>query len=113
MLLRIREPVPARRRVCLLRHGEVSYVAADGPPAPPLGVSLNAEGVRQAEAAREALLRVTLDRVVTSGLARTEETAEIIVRDRGLAVESLPDLREIAPGKLLDLAGENFEERFV
>jgi len=113
MQFRVREAVAARRRIYLLRHGEVSYFAADGRPLPPLGVSLNAEGVRQAEAAREALLRVPIDRVVTSGLPRTQETAEIIVRGRELALETAPDLREIAPGKLLDLAGENFEERFV
>jgi len=111
--LQIRDYVAARRRIYLLRHGEVSYFDADGRPLPPLDVPLNASGVRQAEAARDALRGVALDRVVTSGLPRTMETAEIITRGRGLGIESLGDLREIAPGRLLDMAGENFEQRFV
>src|SRR5262245_26679549 len=99
MLSQLRESVAARRRIYLLRHGEVSYFSEAGRPLSPLEVPLNAAGRRQAEAAREALEGVPLDRVVTSGLRRTLDTAEIIVRGRGLTIESASDLREVAPGK--------------
>jgi len=63
-----------RRRLYLMRHAEVSYVGRRDPEQ----VRLTARGREQAEAARHALDGVELDLVVTSGLPRTVETAEVV-----------------------------------
>src|SRR5579883_3048590 len=61
---------PRRRRVYLVRHGDVSYFDAQGRPVRPGTVPLNAEGRRQAEAGARELAGVPLDRVVVSDLRR-------------------------------------------
>jgi probable phosphoglycerate mutase len=94
-------PPPPRRRIYLMRHGEVDYFGPDGRVYNAATVSLNAVGRRQAEAAGRELLGAPLDRAVTSGLPRAVETAELATLGRGLTVERLPDLREIEPGRLL------------
>lgn len=89
-----------RRRIYLMRHGAVSYFA-NGRPVPPRTVPLTDEGRAQAQAAAGALADVTFDRVVTSGLPRTLETARIVAPR--IEPEAWPDLREIEPGRLADL----------
>jgi broad specificity phosphatase PhoE len=91
---------PMRRRLYLMRHAEVAYFE-DGRPVDPRGVSLTEEGRVQALAAREALAGANLDRVLTSGLARTVETARIAAPAH--EPESWPELRELEPGRLADL----------
>jgi probable phosphoglycerate mutase len=91
---------PPRRRVYLMRHGEVDYFAPDGRPLRPETVTLNAEGRRQAEVAGRLLADVPLDRVVTSGLPRSVETVRLVLGPRGLPLEVRPDLREIETGPL-------------
>ena len=66
-----------RRRIYLLRHGHVDYFAP-GLDDPRLAV-LTEEGRRQAAACRDALRHVTFDLALCSGLARTRETAEIVL----------------------------------
>src|ERR1700688_1940002 len=70
-------PPAPRRRVYLMRHGDVDYFAPDGRPYPPATVPLNDEGRLQAAAAGRELAIVPLDRAVTSGLRRSVETATI------------------------------------
>jgi len=94
---------PERRRLYLMRHGEVTYVVA-GRPVPPDGVELNDEGRRQAEAARLLLADVPFDRVVVSGLPRTVETARTVLGERGLPLETVPELSEIRGGRNEDIA---------
>lgn len=100
----------SRRRLYLMRHGAVSYFP-DGVAVPPDEVELTHEGVRQAEAAREALGRVSFDRVIATGLRRTEQTARIVAPDA--AVETWPDLREIKGARLSSLPPDRLEEIFV
>jgi probable phosphoglycerate mutase len=102
-----------RRRIYLMRHGEVDYFDAEGKPFRPQLVPLNEEGRRQAEAAARELAAVPLDRVITSGLRRSVETAERVVAGRGLVLESVPELREIEPGRLRDLAPAEVERAFL
>src|SRR5947209_2952598 len=71
-----------RRRVYLLRHGEVSYFDAQGRPVRPDTVPLDEMGRQQAEAAARALAQVPLDRAISSDLPRSIETANIIVAGR-------------------------------
>ena len=106
------QPFPQRRRVYLMRHGEVSYFDG-GRPLHPEGVSLNAEGREQAEAAARALADVAIDRAVSSGLPRTDETAAIVVGRRGVAIEAAPALREIRGGRLADIPPDALRETFT
>ncbi|HSI97201.1 MAG TPA: histidine phosphatase family protein [Gaiellaceae bacterium] len=100
-----------RRRLFLMRHAEVSYFGPDGLPVNPLEVSLNEEGVAQAQAAAGALAGVAFDRVITSGLPRTLETARIVARDH--EVESWPELTEIQGGRLSEIPPDALEREFV
>jgi len=103
---------PTRRRLFLMRHGEVNYFE-QGRPAPPEGVHLNEQGRAQATAAAHALADVSFDRVVTSGLPRTLETAAIVLGERALTVEIVPELREIRGGRLADIPPHELRRTFV
>jgi probable phosphoglycerate mutase len=89
-----------RRRVYLMRHAAVAYFV-DGEPIRPQEVALTEEGRAQARSAREALAGVTFDRVLTSGLPRTVETARVVAPE--FEPESWPQLRELEPGRLAEL----------
>lgn len=93
-----------RRRIYLLRHAEVRYFAGVHPH----DVRLTDEGRRQARAAAEALRGIRFDRVVTSGLPRTTETAHAIAPDA--EIEERPALREIESGDLRGLPAETVQE---
>jgi broad specificity phosphatase PhoE len=101
----------SRRRLYLMRHADVAYFDERGRPAHPDGVVLTAEGRRQAVAAAEALRGVRFDRVVTSGLPRALETAGLVAPDA--EPESWPDLRELEPGRLVEIPADELEEAFV
>jgi len=103
-------PIPPRRRVYLMRHGDVDYFAADGRAYHPATVPLNPEGRLQAEAAGREMARVPLDRVVTSGLRRSVETAQLVLGSRSLLPKVQSDLREIEPGRLLTSLSASQEE---
>jgi broad specificity phosphatase PhoE len=100
-----------RRRLYLMRHAEVSYFGVDGAPVDPREVPLNDEGVEQAGAVARALCDIELDRVLTSGLPRTLETASIVAPD--VAPESWPELREIQGGRLSEIPADALEHEFV
>jgi probable phosphoglycerate mutase len=96
---------PGRRRFYLMRHGDVDYFDAAGRPFRPSSVPLNAEGRRQAGAAGRELAVVPFDAVLTSGLPRSDQTAECVIAGRSLTIVRYPGLREIETGRLADLAG--------
>jgi broad specificity phosphatase PhoE len=100
-----------RRRLYLMRHAEVSYFGVEGAPVDPREVPLNDEGVEQAGAVARALRDIELDRVLTSGLLRTLETASIVAPD--VAPESWPELREIQGGRLSEIPADALEHEFV
>lgn len=106
------DPFPARRRVYLIRHGEVNYIE-QGRPAPPDSVHLNEDGRAQAQAAAHALAGVPFDRAVVSGLPRTVETASIVLGERAVPIEEVPALREIHAGKFLHLPPSELRSTFV
>ena len=99
-----------RRRIYLMRHGAVAYFD-DGRPVAPDDVPLTAEGCAQAEAARELLEGVRLDRVIASGLPRTNETAALVAP--GHEVETWPELREITGERFSSIPQEELEAAFV
>jgi broad specificity phosphatase PhoE len=100
----------SRRRIYLMRHAQVSYFE-DGRPLRPDLVPLTATGREQAHAAAELLKAIRFDRVITSGLPRTLETARIVAPDK--EPESWPELREIESGRLEDIPEDEIEAAFV
>jgi broad specificity phosphatase PhoE len=99
-----------RRRIYLMRHARVAYFE-DGRPLRPDLVPLTDEGREQARAAAAVLEGVEFDRVITSGLPRTLETARIVAP--GMEPESWPELREIESGRLGDIPENELERAFV
>jgi broad specificity phosphatase PhoE len=83
-----------RRRIYLMRHAQVRYFEGVHPHE----VLLTEAGRHQAAAARDALQEMQFDRVLTSGLPRTLETAQIVAPYAGH--EHHPALREIESGEL-------------
>ena len=100
-----------RRRLYLMRHAEVSYFGPDGKPVDPRTVPLNEEGVAQARAAAKAFAGLALDRVLTSGLPRTLETAAIVAPE--VEPERWDELREIQGGRLSEIPPDVLEAEFV
>jgi broad specificity phosphatase PhoE len=89
-----------------VRHGESEGNAAriftgqtDSP--------LTARGREQAATVAGELAKVKFDRIISSDLSRTRETAEVIAKPHGLPVEVVPELREINVG---DRTGKTFDE---
>ena len=101
----------SRRRIYLMRHAEVAYFDGDGRPVRTADVTLTPAGREQARAAAAVFEGVRFDRVVTSGLARTLETARLVAP--GHEPESWPDLREIESGRLREIPAGELEEAFV
>ena len=93
-----------RRRIYLMRHAQVRYFGTLDPEQ----VVLTEDGRRQAAAAAAALAEVRFDRVVTSGLVRTLETASIVTP--AIEPEARYGLREIESGELRGLAPETVQE---
>ena len=91
---------PARRRIYLMRHVQVRYFQGERVE----DVKLTDEGRAQAVAAADALRGVRFDRVITSGLPRTLETARAIAP--GVEPETISALREIESGNLRGLDPE-------
>jgi probable phosphoglycerate mutase len=100
-----------RRRIYLMRHAQVSYFE-DGRPLRPELVPLTAEGREQAAAAARLLEGIAFDRVVTSGLPRTFETARIVAPST-LEPEAWPELRELESGRLGEIPEDELEAAFV
>ena len=89
-----------------VRHGESEGNAArvftgqtDSP--------LTARGRQQAAAVADELAKVKFDRIISSDLSRTRDTAKVIAKRHGLPVEVVPELREIDVG---DRTGKTFDE---
>jgi broad specificity phosphatase PhoE len=99
-----------RRRIYLMRHGQVAYFE-DGRPLRQDLVPLTPEGREQAAAAARLLDGIAFDRVVTSGLPRTVETARIVAPS--VEPESWPELREIESGRLDEIPEDAVEAAFV
>jgi broad specificity phosphatase PhoE len=99
-----------RRRLYLMRHAAVSYFDR-GMPLKPEDVPLTVAGRDQAYAAASMLRGIELDRVITSGLPRTVETAVIVAPD--LEPEAWRELRELETGRLADIPEDELERAFT
>jgi probable phosphoglycerate mutase len=108
------QPLPARRRIYLMRHGQVTYFDEGGKPYLPEQVPLTDQGRVQASAAGRLLSEIRFDRVLTSGLPRTLQTAACVLAEatHKPEVEIWPDLVEIKGGRLRDIPENELEREF-
>src|SRR5215469_17201879 len=91
----------ARRRIYLMRHGHVDYLARHVVATGGINiVPLTTRGRLQAEAAGAALAHVKLDRAVCSGYPRTHQTASYV-----LAAQAQPPTLEIDEGLVERVGG--------
>lgn len=93
-----------------MRHAQVAYFD-EGRPLRQDTVPLTDEGREQARAAAALFDGITFDRVVTSGLPRSLETARLVAPS--LEPESWPDLREIEAGRIADIPEDEIEQAFI
>ncbi|HVS85216.1 MAG TPA: histidine phosphatase family protein [Gaiellaceae bacterium] len=93
-----------RRRIYLMRHAQVRYFEGLRPE----DVRLTERGREQAAAAARELAGVEFDRVLTSGLPRTDETARIVAPAH--EPEPHAELREIESGDIRGLADAEVQE---
>ena len=106
-----------RRRIYLMRHGNVTYFDEAGKPVLPEAVPLNEQGRAQAAAAGLVFAAdgVRFDRVIVSGLPRTVETAMGVLAQTGqdIALETWPELVEIRGGKLASIDSAGLQQAFT
>ena len=106
-----------RRRIYLMRHGNVTYFDEAGKPILPEAVPLNEQGRAQAVAAGQVFAAdgVRFDRVIVSGLPRTVETAMGVLAQTGqdIALETWPELVESRGGKLASIANARLQDAFT
>ncbi|SIT37611.1 Phosphoglycerate mutase [Paraburkholderia piptadeniae] len=110
--------LPKRRRIYLMRHGDVTYFDASGQTIDPERVPLNENGRAQADAAGRAFAgqNVRFDRVIVSGLPRTVETAQRVLaqmnrQDQQMEIE--PAWEEIRSGKPGSIPAADLEAAFL
>jgi probable phosphoglycerate mutase len=108
---------PARRRIYLMRHGAVEYLAPDGRRYGSGERPLSQAGRAQARAAGRCLADagVKPDRVIASTLPRTIQTAgEVLgVLDLALPVEQWADLQELKSGRIGDIPEADLEREYA
>ena len=107
-----------RRRIYLMRHGAVIYFDGDGRPVKPDNVALSEEGRTQAENAGDLLATTPFDRVITSELPRTRQTAEAVLSRQAPGqtvptVEALAEFNEIQGGRLEDIPNTQLGQAFM
>ncbi|MEO0981782.1 MAG: histidine phosphatase family protein [Pseudomonadota bacterium] len=94
-----------RRRVYLMRHGFVDYTSKRVRDAKdPRLATLTPQGREEAKAAGAALADVHFDLALCSGLERTRQTAELVLREHPyeLVLEDEPRLEELKSGRYID-----------
>lgn len=110
-------PLPGttgRRRIYLLRHGDVDYYQADGRRVDqPDLVPLTEEGRRQAGLMAGLLAEVPFDRALHTGMPRTVETATLVLAGRDVPLAAAGPFREIRLGRVDDLPADRVHAEYV
>src|SRR5437879_6245964 len=97
----------------ILRHAKAVHLKPMGDCNPdwtrrrPNGQPGTRKGRKQAEAVADELAKVRFDKVVSSDLSRTRDTADVIASRQAVPVEVVPDLCEIDVG---ERTGTAFDE---
>jgi broad specificity phosphatase PhoE len=102
-----------RKRVYLMRHGEVSYRRPDGQTVFSTEVELNDEGIEQARQMYELLTEVPFDLGAHTGLTRTRQTVERVLNGRKIPLHEINALREIEVGSIGELSDERIDAEFT
>jgi len=106
----VRKPAKRPSRVILVRHAEKEHGMGRDPP-------LTQRGSERAEALMQALEGVPIDVVFVTQFRRTLETAEPLVKERGLEPASLPagrwralvrELKTRHPNQTILVVGHSF-----
>jgi phosphoserine phosphatase len=84
-------------KILLLRHGETNWNTADRLQGQ-RDIPLNSTGCRQAQAVADHLSTTTINRAYSSPLLRASKTAQILLGDRAVALNLVPDLQEVNHG---------------
>lgn len=85
-------------KLYLIRHGQ-TQANVSGVFCGSSDIALTDEGIRQAHHVGLQLSKLPLDAVIHTGLLRSRKTAEIILQERDIAVESQPLLKEMCFGE--------------
>ena len=110
------EPLPGsrmRRRIYLMRHGEVAYFDKTGKPVEADLVDLTDIGQNQARAMGEFLREVPFDFACHTDMPRTRQTAEGALAGRDVPLLARPGLREIHSGDMSALTKEEVKRDFI
>lgn len=103
-----------RRRIYLLRHGDVNYYKPDGSRVDePDLVDLTEEGRAQAGLMAKLTAEIPFDRALHTGMKRTIETAEIVLAGRAVPLGAIPELREIRTGPVDAVPPERIDAEFI
>ena len=94
-----------RRRIYLMRHGFVDYTSREVTESQdPSRATLTERGREEARTAGMALADVKFDLALCSGLARTRQTAEIVLSQHSgdLVLEEVPAFQELRSGQYIN-----------
>lgn len=95
------------KHIFIIRHGETDNNKIHRFQGRGINASINEKGREQAEAIAEALSKYPIEKVVTSSLIRTTETAEPLIEQKNPVVESYEELDEMGFG---DYEGAYFHD---
>lgn len=109
-------PLPGtegRRRLYLMRHGDVDYRVPSSDSAHIDTLPLTERGERQARAMAEVLRDVPFDHAVHTGLQRTRQTAELALAGRDVALVPVEALKEMRTGNIRGWSREKMQREFA
>ncbi len=101
-----------RRRLYLMRHGDVDYRVPSSASAHIDTLPLTPRGEAQARAMGEVLREVPFDHAVHTGLHRTRHTAELVLGDRQVDPVPVAQLKEMRTGNIRSWSRERMEKEF-
>ena len=103
----------SRKRLFLMRHGEVAYYTPDGKPVPDFNkVGLTENGEAQAHAVGALLAEAQIDLAGHTPLPRTRATLDAVLQGRDVPTEVFDDMREAGHGTLIH-EQQQMLDRFV
>ena len=103
---------PGRRRLFLMRHGEVRYFGPDGRPVHPRDVPLTENGEADAAAMGKLLADTAFDAALHTGVPRTMRTLELVLGEREVPTSEARDFREVTSGRLTGRTVEDVQAMF-
>ncbi|BDC98632.1 histidine phosphatase family protein [Persicobacter psychrovividus] len=86
-----------KKTIYIARHGQTDYNKADLVQGRAIDAHLNDYGQAQGDAMSEALMKVSFDKIYTSSLQRTWETARLLL-EKGYPTEAVEGLDELHYG---------------